>query len=90
VVCGNTGRLVGSGECVVGPQWDEDAEYCCVTMEGKQKHIDDIFKKGSSEWKGRDDDEVFEEKLREWRDVDCGKVCLESEGFHGETEKLER
>ncbi|KAF2030106.1 flavo protein [Setomelanomma holmii] len=73
VTCGNTGRLVVE-DGKVRPQWDEESEYCCMWMKGKQKHVDDIFKKGSAEWKGGQGDEAFEERLREWRGRDVGKV----------------
>lgn len=75
VVCGNTGRLVVE-EGKVRVQWDEDSDYCCITWRGKQKHIDDIFKNGSAEWKGL---QGSKEKLQEWRDLDVGRVTLLSE-----------
>ncbi|KAF9695967.1 hypothetical protein EKO04_006212 [Ascochyta lentis] len=75
VVCGNTGRfVVGDGKVKV--QWDEDSDYCCITWRGKQKHIDDIFKNGSAEWKGL---QGSKEKLQEWRELDMGRVQLPSE-----------
>ncbi|KAL6706771.1 hypothetical protein ACN47E_005107 [Coniothyrium glycines] len=72
VVCGNTGRLVGGAK--VSVQWDEASDYCCLTMKGKEKHIDDIFKNGTNEWKGLDADEAFTKKLQDWRGRDCGKI----------------
>lgn len=83
VVCGNTGRLEVQSNGSITTRWDEDSEYCCITMKGKQKHVDDIFKKGSSEWKGLDTDEEFAEKLKNWRGKDCGKVQLGSERVEG-------
>lgn len=75
VVCGNTGRLVVEGG-KVSVKWDEESEYCCITWRGKEKHIDDIFKNGSAEWKGL---QGSKEKLQEWRDLDVGRVTLPSE-----------
>tara|TARA_R110002003_G_scaffold198_25_gene15620 strand:- start:28127 stop:29140 length:1014 start_codon:yes stop_codon:yes gene_type:complete len=74
VACGNTGRLEVDGKGKVGPVWDVDSEYCCVSMKGKQKHVDDIFKKGSAEWKGGVRDGAFEARLAEWRGRDCGRL----------------
>lgn len=74
IVCGNTGKLVLGKDGAVVPEWDTDSEYCCITMKGKQKHIDDIFKNASAEWKGPDADGEFEERSREWRGCDVGKV----------------
>lgn len=78
VVCGNTGRLVASADGVVRPQWDEESDYCCITIRGKEKHVDDIFKKGSKEWKGLGDDDQFKQTLKTWREKDYGKVNLGS------------
>jgi multimeric flavodoxin WrbA len=75
VVCGNTGRFVVEGG-KVRVQWDEESDYCCITWRGKQKHIDDIFKNGSAEWKGL---QGSKEKLQEWRRLDVGRVQLPSE-----------
>ncbi|OAL50418.1 hypothetical protein IQ07DRAFT_631439 [Pyrenochaeta sp. DS3sAY3a] len=77
VVCGNTGRLRVEGGGKVVTVWDEDSEFCCVTMKGKMKHVDDIFKKGSAEWKGLDGDAGFRKRLEEWRGVDAGEVRFE-------------
>jgi hypothetical protein len=74
-VCGNTGGFVVE-EGGLRIKWDEESEYCCITWKGKQKHIDDIFVNGSSEWKGLQGNKV---KLQEWRDLDVGKVQLPSE-----------
>ncbi|KAJ4362780.1 hypothetical protein N0V95_001272 [Ascochyta clinopodiicola] len=43
---------------------------------GKEKHIDDIFKNGSAEWKGL---QGSKEKLQEWEELDVGRVQLPSE-----------
>lgn len=75
VVCGNTGRFVVEGDRV-RVQWDEDSDYCCISWRGKEKHLDDIFKNGSAEWKGL---QGSKEKLQEWRDLDVGRVELPSE-----------
>ncbi|KAF2622157.1 flavo protein [Macroventuria anomochaeta] len=75
VVCGNTGRFVVQGG-KVEVQWDEESDYCCITWRGKEKHIDDIFKNGSAEWKGLQESK---EKLQEWRDLDLGRLQLPSE-----------
>lgn len=75
VVCGNTGRFVVDGG-KVGVKWDEESEYCCISWRGKQKHIDDIFKNGSAEWKGL---QGSKEKLQEWKDLDVGRITLPSE-----------
>lgn len=75
VVCGNTGRfVVSNGKVEV--QWDAESEYCCITWRGKEKHIDDIFKNGSAEWKGL---AASEEELERWRTMDVGRVELPSE-----------
>ncbi|KAF1924422.1 flavo protein [Didymella exigua CBS 183.55] len=75
VVCGNTGRfIVRNGK--VGVEWDEDSDYCCITWRGKEKHIDDIFKNGSKEWKGL---QGKKEELEKWRALDVGRVTLPSE-----------
>ncbi|KAH7095727.1 flavoprotein-like protein [Paraphoma chrysanthemicola] len=76
VTCGNTGKLVAREGGKVGPVWDTESEYCCISMKGKQKHVDDIFKKGSSEWKSGVRDAAFEERLKEWRGRECGRVEL--------------
>ncbi|KZM18449.1 oxidoreductase [Ascochyta rabiei] len=76
VVCGNTGRFVVGDEGKVKVRWDEDSDYCCITWRGKQKHLDDIFKNGSAEWKGL---QGSKEQLREWRELDVGRVELPSE-----------
>jgi multimeric flavodoxin WrbA len=75
VVCGNTGRFVVVGGKVV-VEWDAESEYCCITWRGKEKHIDDIFKNGSAEWKGL---AGSKEELERWREVDVGRVELPSE-----------
>lgn len=75
VVCGNTGRFVVSGG-KAEVRWDEESEYCCITWKGKEKHIDDIFKNGSAEWKGL---QASQDELRMWREVDVGRVTLPSE-----------
>jgi hypothetical protein len=62
------------GKGKVGPVWDAESEYCCMSMRGKQKHVDDIFKKGSAEWKGGVRDEAFEARLADWRGRDCGRL----------------
>ncbi|KAF3038048.1 hypothetical protein E8E11_002019 [Didymella keratinophila] len=75
VVCGNTGRfIVNNGKVEV--QWDEESEYCCIMWRGKEKHIDDIFKNGSAEWKGL---AGSEKEIERWRTVDVGRVTLPSE-----------
>lgn len=75
VVCGNTGQfVVDNGKVQV--RWDEESEYCCITWRGKEKHVDDIFKNGSAEWKGL---QGTKDKLQEWRDLDVGRVTLPSE-----------
>jgi multimeric flavodoxin WrbA len=76
VVCGNTGRFVVTGGNKVRVEWDEDSDYCCITWRGKQKHIDDIFKNGSAEWKGL---KGSKESLQAWRNTDVGRVQLPSE-----------
>ncbi|KAH7397090.1 flavoprotein-like protein [Pyrenochaeta sp. MPI-SDFR-AT-0127] len=77
VVCGTTGTLVVAEGKIV-PSWDQDSEYCCITMKGKQKHIDDIFKNGSAEWKGFDSDAGFKKTLDEWRGVDAGQIRFDA------------
>jgi hypothetical protein len=74
-VCGNTGRfIINNGAVEV--KWDEDSEYCCITWKGKEKHIDDIFKNGSAEWKGLAGSTA---ELERWRAMDVGRVELPSE-----------
>ncbi|KAF2856176.1 hypothetical protein T440DRAFT_550561 [Plenodomus tracheiphilus IPT5] len=80
VTCGNRGRLVGGVGGRVRVEWEVESEFCCITMRGKEKHVDDIFEKGSVEWKGLDEDVEFKGDLRGWREEDCGRVRLESEG----------
>ncbi|KAJ8116641.1 hypothetical protein OPT61_g1969 [Boeremia exigua] len=75
VVCGNTGVfVVVDGKMAV--KWDENSEYCCISWRGKEKHVDDIFKNGSAEWKGV---QGSKEQLQEWRELDVGRVLLPSE-----------
>ncbi|KAF3040904.1 hypothetical protein E8E12_005938 [Didymella heteroderae] len=75
VVCGNTGRfLVDGGKVKV--EWDAESDYCCITWRGKEKHIDDIFKNGSAEWKGL---AGSKKELEAWREVDVGRITLPSE-----------
>lgn len=75
VVCGNTGRFVVE-DGRVRVQWDEDSDFCCITWRGKEKHVDDIFKNGSAEWKGLQGNK---EELQKWRSLDMGRVQLPSE-----------
>lgn len=75
VVCGHTGRFVVR-EGSVGVAWDADSEYSCITWRGKLKHLDDIFKNGSAEWKGL---QTSKDELDKWRAVDVGRVTLPSE-----------
>lgn len=74
VACGNTGRLVVDEHRRVRPVWDEESEFCCISMKGKQKHVDDIFVNGSAEWKGGMLNDAFEKKMKDWRARDCGKL----------------
>ncbi|KAH6629739.1 flavoprotein-like protein [Boeremia exigua] len=77
VVCGNTGRfVVKDGKMEV--KWDENSEYCCITWRGKEKHLDDIFKNGSAEWKGM---QGSKEQLEEWRKMDIGRIVLPKARF---------
>ncbi|KAI8936574.1 hypothetical protein NX059_006974 [Plenodomus lindquistii] len=79
VTCGNTGRLVVGEGGKFSVEWDVDSDYTCITMRGKDKHVDDIFKNGSTEWKGLDEDKEFKNDLQSWREKDCGRVTLKSE-----------
>ncbi|KAJ4989587.1 hypothetical protein SVAN01_04964 [Stagonosporopsis vannaccii] len=72
VVCGNTGRFVIKN-IKVEVKWDENSEYCCISWKGKEKHLDDIFKNGSGEWKGLHGNK---EQLQKWRELDLGMVTL--------------
>lgn len=75
VACGNTGKfVVGNGKVEV--KWDEESECCCISWLGKEKHIDDIFKNGSAEWKGL---EGSKKQLQEWMELDVGRITLPSE-----------
>lgn len=78
LVCGAEGVLDIGDDGVIRPVWKENSDLSCITMAGKEKHLDDIVTGGVQEMQELNSDPQFESKVGEWRSVRIPIVPLPS------------
>ncbi|KAI9928854.1 hypothetical protein ASPWEDRAFT_36662 [Aspergillus wentii DTO 134E9] len=78
VTCGAEGKLVVGEDNVIRPVWEANCSISCITMAGKEKHVDDVMRTGQQEKQVLHSDPELATKREYWRAVQIPNVPLPS------------